>query len=60
MSGVSPVTHTRNSVLVWLIGGEKMIINSEKNRLEARMIYNSMLWTTGDGNIQSTVRHYME
>lgn len=49
-----------NSVLVWLIGGEKMIINSEKNRLEARMIYNSMLWTTGDGNIQSTVRHYME
>ncbi|AMV35283.1 hypothetical protein VN12_24370 [Pirellula sp. SH-Sr6A] len=49
-----------NSVLVWLIGGEKMLMNRKKNRLDARMVYNTMLWTSGDGNIHSIVRHNME
>jgi hypothetical protein len=49
-----------NLVLVWLIGGEKMIMNRKKMMLDARMVYNSMLWTTGDGKIQSIVRQNME
>jgi len=47
-------------VLVWLIGGEKMVVDDAKHQLEARMVFNSMLWTAGDGKIESLDRHYME
>jgi hypothetical protein len=47
-------------VLVWLIGGEKMIFNDAKRMVEARMVFNSMLWTTGDGRVHNKAHHYME
>jgi len=47
-------------VLVWLIGGEKMILDEAQSMVAARMVYNSMLWTTGDGKIHNDDRHYME
>jgi hypothetical protein len=46
-------------VLVWLIGGEKTIVNRKNIMLAERMVYNSMLWTTGDGKIESIDRQNM-
>lgn len=47
-------------VLVWLIGGEKMIGDESSIPVKARMIFNTMLWTNGDGEIHSSNHHYME
>ncbi|MDB5337490.1 MAG: hypothetical protein JWN70_3109 [Planctomycetaceae bacterium] len=46
--------------LVWLIGGEKMIADESSTPVKARMIFNTLLWTTGDGKIHSSSHHYME
>lgn len=47
-------------IVVWLIGGEKNLILPKGRGLEARMVFNSMLWTGRDGQIYSSDRHYME
>lgn len=47
-------------VLVWLVGGEKMIVDRAHQPVKARMVFNSLLWTTGDGIVHSAERHYME
>ncbi len=47
-------------VLVWLIGGEKMIVDNSNAPVKARMVFNTMLWTEGDGKIHNASHHYME
>jgi len=47
-------------VLVWLIGGEKMLVDDSSMTLKSRMVFNSMLWTVGDGQIRKSSRHHME
>jgi hypothetical protein len=49
-----------NLVLVWLIGGKKMIVDNSSRPVKARMVFNTMLWTTGDGEIHDASHHYME
>ena len=59
-SAVDKMLAEEGLVLVWLIGGEKMIVDDSSRPVKARMVFNSMLWTTGDHKIQSSNRHYME
>jgi len=47
-------------VLVWLIGGEKMVVDNSSSPVKSRMVFNSMLWTAGDGQIHITSHHCME
>lgn len=50
----------KNLVLVWLIGGEKMVVDESTRPVKGRMVFNTMLWTTGNGTIHSKQRHYMD
>lgn len=47
-------------VAVWLIGGEKMIFDESSALVKARMVFNEMLCTNGDGPVESHPRYYME
>lgn len=47
-------------VLVWLIGGEKMIVDDSMRPVKARMVFNSLIWTAGDNKFESENHHYME
>ena len=59
-NSVDQMLTNEDLVLVWLIGGEKMVVDDSMRPVKARMVFNSMLWTTGDHKIQSLNRHYME
>lgn len=48
-----------NLVLVWLIGGQKMVIDNSDRPMKSWMVFNTMLWTKGDGKIEYVSRHYM-
>jgi hypothetical protein len=47
-------------VLVWLIGGEKMIVDNSFTPVKERMVFNTMLWTAGDGQICEASHNYIE
>ena len=57
---VNKVLTDQDLVLVWLIGGEKRIADNSDRPVKARMVFNTMLWTTGDGQVHNASRHYME
>jgi hypothetical protein len=47
-------------ILVWLIGGEKSLTDKTDRPVKERMVFNSMAWTDGKGEILNVSNQYME
>ena len=50
----------KDLVLVWLIGGEKMVVGPNHMPVQNRLIINSVLWTDGNSGIHSVARHHLQ